>query len=190
MFTLYLSMLDIESDKLDFEKFYRLYKDDVYAYALSIVKNKEDAEDAAQNTWMWLAGNYTVFRAKDAKSVKVYLMRVVRSRAIDIYRKNKREERMRAAEYQEAVNENDDALLYAICEKQNVNEIVACIYSLEEIYRDVLNLYYLNQNNTREIADILRIKESTARQRLTRGRKQLIRLLKERGLTSCRNRKT
>ncbi len=183
MFTLYLSMLDIESDKLDFEKFYRLYKDDVYAYALSILKNKEDAEDAAQNTWLWLAEHYAVFRTEDTKSVKIYLMRVVRSRAIDIYRKNKRDEKMRAVEYQEAADENEDGLLCALCEAQNVNEIVACIRSLEEIYRDVLNLYYLNQSNTREIAAILHIKESTARQRLTRGRKQLTKLLKERGLT-------
>ena len=58
MLTMYLSVIDIESEKLDFEKFYRLYKDDVYAYARSLLKTREDAEDASQNTWLWLAKNH------------------------------------------------------------------------------------------------------------------------------------
>ena len=41
MLTMYLSVIDIESEKLDFEKFYRLYKDDVYAYARSLLKTRE-----------------------------------------------------------------------------------------------------------------------------------------------------
>ena len=167
MLTMYLSVIDIESEKLDYEKFYRLYKDDVYAYARSLLKTREDAEDASQNTWLWLAKNHKVFRVKDERSVKIYLMRVVRSRAIDIYRKNKRDE---------------DAILCDICEKEDVTVIVSCIKALDEHYRDVLNLYYLNHSSTGEIANILHIKESTARQRLTRGRQKLIALLKERGL--------
>ena len=186
MLTMYLSVIDIESEKLDFEKFYRLYKDDVYAYARSLLKTREDAEDASQNTWLWLAKNHKVFRVKDERSVKISLMRVVRSRAIDIYRKNKRDEKLRTQEEQSFLffnkNEDEDAILCDICEKEDVTVIVSCIKALDEHYRDVLNLYYLNHSSTGEIANILHIKESTARQRLTRGRQKLIALLKERGL--------
>ncbi|MBQ8496502.1 MAG: sigma-70 family RNA polymerase sigma factor [Clostridia bacterium] len=185
MLMLYLSVIDIESDKLDFEKFYRLYKDDVFGYALSLLKNREDAEDASQNTWLWFAKNLKVFRSKDENSIRIYLMRVVKSRSIDIYRKNKREEKILAKEDENAytVSErNVDELLCEICGNEELSSIVACIKALDEKYRDVLNLYYLNRNTTGEIAKILDIKESTARQRLTRGRKLLIGYLKERGI--------
>lgn len=185
MLILYLSVIDIESDKLDFEKFYRLYKDDVFGYALSLLKNREDAEDASQNTWLWLAKNLKIFRSRDENSIRIYLMRVVKSRAIDIYRKNKREEKMLAKEDENAYTESgehDDALLCEICGNEELTVIITCIKALDEKYRDVLNLYYLNHNTTGEIAKILNIKESTARQRLARGRKLLIGYLKERGI--------
>lgn len=185
MLIFYLSVMDIPSDKLDFEKFYRLYKDDVFAYALSLLKNREDAEDASQNTWLWLAKNFKLFRTKDEISVRVYIMRVVRSRAIDIYRKNKRDEKMLAKELeseQNASQGNEDYLLYNICKEEEVAQIIRCIKMLDEKYRDVLNLYYLNHSTTAEIAKILSIKENTARQRLARGRRLLISLLKERGI--------
>ncbi len=187
MLILYLSVIDIQSDKLDFEKFYRLYKDDVFAYALSILKNREDAEDASQNTWFWVAKNMKCFRSLEENSVRLYLIRIVKSRAIDIYRKNKRNERLLAKDMEnDRANgkggADEDTLLYEICREEELSHIVCCIRSLDEIYRDVLHLYYLGRNTTAEIAKLLGIKESTVRQRLSRGRKILIALLKEKGV--------
>ena len=46
-------------------------------------------------------------------------------------------------------------------------------FSLKPIYRDVLILYYLNGQNTREIAALLHRKPDTVKRQLARGRRML-----------------
>ena len=47
------------------------------------------------------------------------------------------------------------------------------LYTLSEKYRKVIVLYYMEEMTTKEIANILRISESTVRKRLQRGRDML-----------------
>ena len=44
---------------------------------------------------------------------------------------------------------------------------------LDEKYRTILLLYYLEGFNTREISEILDLKENTVKSRLLRGRQQI-----------------
>lgn len=73
----------------------------------------------------------------------------------------------------------DDTLIDKVCEKQSVERIVSVIMSLDERYRDVLSLYYLNELTVCEIADILSRKETTVKQQLSRGRKRVIEALEK-----------
>ena len=73
----------------------------------------------------------------------------------------------------------DEDLLDEICRKESYNEIVSAILSLEERYRDVLTLYYLNDLSLSEIAELQGVKENTVKQQLFRGRRKLIDTIKK-----------
>ena len=182
MLFFYLSIIEDAKDRFAFEDLFMSIEQDVVNYANKLVHNKNDAEDIAQEAWLCVAKNIASFRANHYKSVKNYVFKVVRYRAED-YRENKKQE----PEFFEDMDvfplhyEDCDVVLSELCEKASIEEIKECILKLPEIYKDVLNLYFLNENNPYEIANILGIKASAARQRLHRGRDLLIFILQERG---------
>ena len=51
MLAIYLSMLETNEEKNQFEQLYIKYKQDMYAVAYGILKNKEDAEDAVHQSF-------------------------------------------------------------------------------------------------------------------------------------------
>lgn len=51
-----------------------------------------------------------------------------------------------------------------------------CWEPLDEKYRMIVLLYYMEGFNTREISEILDMKESTVKSRLQRGRKQIAKM--------------
>ena len=77
---------------------------------------------------------------------------------------------------------DDNEMFLSFCEKEDVQTIVSCMKDLDSRYRDVLNLFYLNESTAKEIAEMLQLKDSTVRQRLARGRRMLIAILQEKGL--------
>lgn len=53
--------------------------------------------------------------------------------------------------------------------KLNENELVRKIMELPVRYREVIVLYYFEQQKSKEIAELLDLKESTVRMRIKRG---------------------
>ena len=58
MLAIYLSMLETNEEKNQFEQLYIKYKQDMYAVAYGILKNKEDAEDAEHKSFLKIADNF------------------------------------------------------------------------------------------------------------------------------------
>lgn len=179
-----MSMIDDESDRLNFEKIYDLYADDVFKRICRLVKNRQDAEDIMQDVWLTVAQNIEFYRGKEDHSVRAYLLRIAKYRSIDFYHANEKEkDRMCEAEQLERLFGGDDeTLLFQLCARMDVVIIRQCIESLDEIYSDVLNCYYLHDCTVREIAKMLKLKEVTVRARLARGRARLLQTLEGRNL--------
>ena len=78
----------------------------------------------------------------------------------------------------------DETALDNICEKENYSYIVSAILSLDEKYRDVLSLYYLNELTVSEISHLLSRKENTVKQQLARGRRKLIYIIEKEALNN------
>ena len=181
MLVLSMATLDLP-DRSFFEQIYDKFADDVFRRALRILKNKQDAEDAMQNTWTSVAKNISFFRAKEDTAIRAYLLRIARNQSITILRANQKEE----AYFSDADilglpdGDNVESKLFEACDDMDVCEIQDCMRSLPASYRDILILYYLHENSTREIAALLNMNESTVRTRLSRGRERLIRLMERR----------
>ncbi|MGV2942072.1 RNA polymerase sigma factor [Mesobacillus sp. LC4] len=73
---------------LAFKQVYDLHKKNVFAMALSILRDSSLAEDVLQETFIKL---YQHQKHQDLPNVKAWLLSVSRNMALDLYRKKKRE---------------------------------------------------------------------------------------------------
>lgn len=148
-------------DRAEFSRYAEAYKDTVYRVALNYLGCTADAEDIVQEVLLRL---YTCSRRFDGEAhVKHWLIRVTLNlcsnavRARRHYDARPLEELPCAAPFQ---TEEQLALYQAVM-------------ALPEKYRTVLYLFYYEDYSVREIARILRIKDSAVTTQMTRARAQL-----------------
>ena len=183
---LYLSLLDNEEDQIYFEKLYEKYAEDMFKRIYDTVKNQHDAEDVMQETWLSVAENIEFCRAKNERTIRAYIFRIAKNRSFTFYRKRRKEEEWRSDV--DLVDLKDpcdyENILFNMCAKIDVEIIIECINSLDEIYSDILNYFYLHDHTIKEISKILKLKEDTVRTRLYRGRIKLLQMLEGRNLNA------
>lgn len=160
-----------ESDKEKLRLLYGKYKNRMYITACKVLNDPQRAEDAVHDAFISIAGNIHKIDDVDSVSTASYLIKAVRSRALNILRMGLPEKEIAIDDVQAQSDEN---LLDEICRKESYNQIVSAILSLDERYRDVLTLYYLNDLSLSEIAKLQGVKENTVKQQLFRGRRKLI----------------
>ncbi len=162
--------------KQKLEEIYRIHGSLMLWVAMDVLHQREDAEDAVQNSIISMARHMDALgRVEDYRTIS-YICTVVRHAAIDIYRKKGKGD----ASYDEMAAEPAGILdiEQKICEEEGINYIVAAINKLDEGYREVLSLFYLNELSPREIADVLNRPYNTIRSQINRGRKILRQSLK------------
>lgn len=169
-----------EDDHKLFETIYTKYEDDIFRKIHKILKNQRDAEDVAQETWMYVLEHIDIFRKKTDCSIKAYIFSVAKNKSIDLIRKRSKEEKL-LCEFDEA-DRADESIMFELCAEQSDGSVLTAIMELGEPYSSVLTYYYLHGHTLKEIAKIMKLKESTVGSRLTRGRKKLILLLKRSGI--------
>ena len=132
----------------------------MYKAARAILRNDEDVADAISETiltcWEKLG------QLKQDKYFRTWLMKILINKSNDILRKK---ENLFFVDEMPQVSIVDDNLT-------NI-EWKEALNSLNEKYRIVIMLYYVEGFNTSEIAQILEMPESTVRTRLARGRERL-----------------
>ena len=147
------------------EQIYTLYEQKLYAAAFGILGQVQQAEDAVQDTFVKLVKYLPQITAADDEKTKRLVMQILRSTAIDQYRKNHREsERLTAEESLEQENTLVEFPVKSVEDRE----------LLERIFRQPLEVirlrcYYVFTN--RETAQILDISEDAASKRLERAKK-------------------
>lgn len=138
------------------EALYDRYAAMLYRLALSMLKNREDAEDAVQNVFeKYVAQPHLFLSAEHEKS---WMLRVTMNACKDSLRRR-------------AVRRS--APLEAVAEEgawDNYGEVLDMVHRLPEEYRAVILLHYFEEQKVEEIARILKIGTSAVKMRLKRGR--------------------
>lgn len=177
MLAIYLSALNTDEDKALFEQLYIKYRQDMYAIAYSILRNKEDAENAVHQSFVKIANNFTKVSQKPRNKIKTYIVIISKNTAINLYNKNKiLAERSVSADNIEIV---DDSYF----EHQDYNELRNAISELPSMYKDVIYLYCLQEFSANETAELLDISANLVRQRANRAKK----MLKDKLERNCNN---
>ncbi len=169
MLSIYLAMLDDESERNRFESLYRKYKNKMIRIAYCVLKSEDKASDALSNALLAIAKNIDSLPADmDETHEKLYIQKVVRNAAINISKK-----REISVEFISLANtdnlSSEDTPINTLIENESHNKLVKLIGELPVEYRDVLILRYLCDMSYSAISVAMGIKVNTAKSRVGRA---------------------
>ena len=144
-----------------------LYQRSLFAAAFNMCKNKQDAEDVVQDTFVQYYTTKKEFESE--QHARAWLMRVAVNKAKNINRTFWRRNKVSIEDYMETL----------VFETPEAETLFETVMQLPEKYRIVIHLYYYEDYTVSEIADILKLSESNVKIRLSRGRGMLRNALKE-----------
>jgi len=125
-----------------FELFYNLTKNQVFYAIVSIIKDRNLAEDLMQDTYMKFLEKIDQY--KPGSNIAAYLSQIGRNLAINSY--NKRKKEVRSEEIFETIPSPE--------EKEENEDIFKILDLLEKDEREIVVLHVINNLKFREIADI------------------------------------
>lgn len=145
---------------------YNLYKDDLFMLCLKYCRNKEEAQDNLQDSFLEIFEKIKLY--KGTGSFEGWIKRITINKAIDKY-KGRRELSI------EINNEilGDSNIPYENIDSMSLDEILSKIQSLPSQYRLVFTLFELDDYSHKQIANLLNISESTSKSNLHRAKKLL-----------------
>lgn len=145
---------------------YDKYKNAVYRMAFAYCKNKADAEDIMQETFIKL---FTAdIRFEDSDKEKSWLLKVTVNKCKDMFRSLRYKYSLTAIPLEEA------SLVYETPEE---SEVYHAVMSLPTKYRLVIHLYYYEDYSVKEISRITGNNESAVQTQLYRARNKLKKIL-------------
>ncbi|MEO6324782.1 MAG: sigma-70 family RNA polymerase sigma factor [Thermoanaerobaculia bacterium] len=166
--------------KWDFRSGELPFADALYGAALRLSRNRQDAEDLLQETYLKAYAHYDGFT--EGTNLKAWLFRILKNGFINGYRHRKigpvevdlssEDERFESAlerRSSDKGNSPEEELLGATMD----GSVAVAMEALPEDFRIVVELADLQDFSYREVADILEIPLGTVMSRLYRGRRLL-----------------
>lgn len=163
-----LFYLEPSVDVLDeFESIYREHRDYIRAVIYWLVR-EDSIDDIVQETFIKAWKSYGKFNHDS--SIKTWLYRIARNCAIDHLRKVKKD-----IEYDYRIESYES-------QAETRDIISKGLFKLSIEQREVFILHYKFGNTSREIAEILSLKEGTVKSRLSSSREIIKKFLTENGV--------
>lgn len=148
------------------------YSDMVYRLAFSMMKNKYDADDIHQEVFVQYISHYPKLENEEHK--KAWLIRVTINTCKNWWKNAWRRKVCGMLEGHEISAQNE-----AFLQWEQRYPIMEQVQKLPQKYRVIIHLFYYEEMSIKEIAELLKLKESNVRARLTRARQKLKNVLEE-----------
>lgn len=129
------------------------------------VKDKQLAEEITQDVFLIYATKEDSFRKEAA--LKTYLTRIVINRCHDELRKMKRKN---VLQFLTPFWTNEKSAEQEVMKQQQDQSLKDAVMKLPIHYREVITLFYYEEFEVWEIADLLGVSQNTVRTRLRRGK--------------------
>ena len=158
----------------DFSQAYDKYADAIYRHCYFRVYNKDLAEDLTQETFIKTWKYIT--EGKEIENLKAFLYRVAVNLIIDNSRK-------KTALVLDDIKEKEVSIRHYSMESNlidslEIKEIVKTLDDLDEKYRQVIVMRYINQLSPPEIAQVLEISTNAVSVKLNYAIKKLRKIIK------------
>ncbi len=154
------------------------YQNRLYRFLLRLVRDRSEAEDLFQQTWIHVAEK--IRRFDPNRNFDAWLFTVARNLAIDHLR------RVRPASLDQPISEDesqgtavdrlvakDPAPLERVLENERASRLGTALEELPIGYREVMTLRFEEEMKIEEIAQVLSIPLSTVKSRLRRSLEQM-----------------
>lgn len=143
----------------DAERAVMTYGDSLYRLCTVMLRNGEEAKDAVQECFLKYIMKAPAFA--DDEHEKAWLIRVASNQCKDMLRQRKHRDYLSLDEIRGLGTSEDNA------------QILGLLASLDEKYRLVIHLHYVEDYKIEEISAMLGITAAAAKKRLQRGREML-----------------
>jgi RNA polymerase sigma factor (sigma-70 family) len=154
------------------------YKNLVFTLALRMLRNREEAEEVAQDIFIKVF--HSIHQFKGDSKFSTWLYRVVYNTCLDRIKKLKREPRTEVInEFTESQVLDMDSALDQIELKERKTLIAECLDVLPEDESVIMVLYYLEELSLQEISEIVNLNTNHLKIKLFRARKKMATILKE-----------
>ncbi len=165
-------------DAKEFARLVDRYKNVVFTVALRMLKNTEEAEEVAQDTFIKVFKSLKKFKGESKLSTWIY--RIAYNTCLDRLKRRSQDRQNVAIEEMNGfeVGSMDNALDNMVrSERQEL--IRACVQKLAPKDAALLTLFYFEEKNLNELGRILKMKESAVKVGLFRARARLAKIVKE-----------
>lgn len=159
------------------EELMHRYGDKVLRLAYSYLRDRHLAEDVAQEVFVRVFLSLERFQGKSSISTWIYQITVNLCR--DLLRSQKHYHQGSPLEISPEAGHQGPSLEDTVLAQMEYRELWQAIFALPVAYREVIWLYYYEQLDLKELAQVLGISQSAAKLRLYRARQHLRKLLQE-----------
>ena len=158
-----------------FSHFVDKYKDVVYSIAFKVLRNREDAEEMAQESFVKAYKSLNTF--KGSAKFSTWLYRITYNSCISEVRKKKL--KFVSTDDVQISDEPEEMNFDGIPEENRAKYVKAALDKLPEDEYTLILLYYFEDKSIEEIGEITKISESNAKVKLFRARKKLYTILND-----------
>jgi len=151
-------LISLELNNSDFDGIYERNLDTVYRVCYIYMKNKTDAEDMTQNTFIKFLKNRPVF--ENLEHEKAWFIVTATNNCKNYFK----------TWWHRNTNITDEVDTSAT---DSSDEVIDAVLSLPIKYKQVIYMYYYEGYNSKDISKLLNVKESTVRTHLSKGREIL-----------------
>lgn len=154
------------------------YKDMIFTLSLKMVKNREEAEEAAQDTFIKAFNSLNKFKGDSKFSTWIY--KISYNTCLDRLKKNKKEDNnISIDEFSSHLVKTMDNALSALVDNERKQAIQNCLNLLPREDNFLLTLFYFEDQNLEEIGKIMNINANNVKVKLFRSRQKLATILKK-----------
>jgi RNA polymerase sigma-70 factor (ECF subfamily) len=180
-------------DESAFSLLYERYRRPIYSTAYRIIRNSEDAQDAAQEIAFKLYRSLHLWDVQRS-NLSSWIYKMAANHSIDCYRARCRRTELPLPEngadrllHPDASGDVASSPLHAVMRKENLKAILQCAGALPEVQRKIFIHRYVHERKLEEIARIERCRLGTVKSSLHRATETVRRFLRKSGLRSGQN---
>lgn len=176
MLAFYLAQIPDPVDQDKFEELYELYRKGMLFICTRILRDPFEAEDAVQNALIKVCRNMDKIGEPKSRASRAYMFLAAKNMAINMKKMKERRDKYLNVEEMLFLT---DTRMESPTSHLDYQVLVGHIKGMNDVYRDLLTLYYLHNLTLKEIALVLGRNPSTVKVQLGRGKKLLGEILRE-----------
>lgn len=171
--------IDAAADRQTMAELYETYEQKMFVIAKAILHDDWQAEDAVHEAFVRMVPYLPRCRDVNDGKTKVLIVRVIKSAAIDIYRKNKKENMYRSDSEEDWIEDRHnpvEAYLATLSAGEMLNKIIG---QLSNDDRTIIKMNCYYGMPVKDIGEILGISADNVYKRLSRARKRVKEIIAE-----------